>query len=83
MIKITITRSQVAQLYTELTSDNLKETFFVDGDEVMSEDLETETTPDTATTADTTNTEPAESDTTSVPADTGVTPPASEPETAS
>lgn len=34
MTKITITRSQVAQLYVELTSDNLKETFIVEGDAV-------------------------------------------------
>lgn len=35
MAKINITRSQVAQLYVELTSDNLKEVFIVEGDAVI------------------------------------------------
>lgn len=34
-MKINITRSQVAQLYVELTNDNLKEVFIVEGDEVV------------------------------------------------
>lgn len=42
MIKINITRSQVAQLFVELTNDNLKEVFIVEGDEVA----EAATTPD-------------------------------------
>lgn len=32
MTKINITRSQVAQLYVELTNDNLKEVFIVEGE---------------------------------------------------
>lgn len=34
-MEINITRSQVAQLYVELTNDNLKEVFIVEGDEVV------------------------------------------------
>lgn len=34
-MKINITRSQVAQLYVELTNNNLMETFIVEGDEVV------------------------------------------------
>lgn len=37
MTKINITRSQVAQLYVELTNDNLKETFIVEGDAIQTE----------------------------------------------
>ena len=40
-MKINITRSQVAQLYVELTSDNLKEVFIVEGDEVVDAPVET------------------------------------------
>lgn len=35
MAKIIITRSQVAQLYVELTNDNLKESFIVEGDSIV------------------------------------------------
>lgn len=49
MTKILTTRSVVAQLYVELTSDNLKETFIVEGDEVVEETpaapVETESVP--------------------------------------
>lgn len=34
-MKIIITRSQVAQMYTELCNENLKESFIVEGDEVV------------------------------------------------
>lgn len=68
-MKVLITRSQVAQLYVELTNDNLKESFIVEGDEVVefeeapaaqetsSEEIPTESTVETQESAET----PAES----------------------
>lgn len=42
-MKVLITRSQVAQLYVELTNDNLKESFLVEGDE-LDQEQHTDTT---------------------------------------
>ena len=77
-MKITITRSQVAQLYAELTSDNLKETFIVEGDAVVEDTAaEVEQTDATETT---TAAAPVETDTTAADTstdtstDTGVVP---------
>ena len=78
-MKVNITRSQVAQLYAELTSDNLKETFIVEGDAVV-EDTTAEVQQATDTTETTEAAAPVETDTTAADTstdtstDTGVAP---------
>ena len=71
-MKINITRSQVAQLYVELTSDNLKEVFVVEGDEVVDAPVET---PEAAPESDATPDAPA----TDMPDDAGTQAPADAP----
>ncbi len=77
-MKINITRSQVAQLYVELTSDNMKEVFVVEGDEVTEE---APVTPEPA--AETPTETPVEATPDPVPSTDDATPPATDTETAS
>lgn len=74
-MKVNITRSQVAQLYVELTSDNTKEVFVVVGDEVKEEAPVAAETPVEAPTEPTPAVEPT-------PSTDDSTPPATDTETA-